>query len=95
MVTDISEDHAVLFLQAPGPMLGEALKIGKAWGFEYCTMATLERNESEKRLGDFLIEATYFLQVGRRFGSTISFSDLELNGAFVPAPVGNLIFELV
>lgn len=38
-VNSIADDNCILFLWATGPQLANAVELGKAWGFEYKTVA--------------------------------------------------------
>lgn len=38
-VSDIAEDDSLLFLWATSPHLDQAIELGKAWGFEWATIA--------------------------------------------------------
>ena len=38
-VSDIAEDDSLLFLWATSPHLDQAIELGKAWGFEWATVA--------------------------------------------------------
>ena len=49
-VAEVADQHCVLFLWATFPQLPEALKVIKAWGFQYKTVAFvwLKQNKSKK-----------------------------------------------
>ena len=47
-VTDLADKDCALFLWATFPMLPEALKLIKAWGFEYKTVAFVWLKQNKK-----------------------------------------------
>ena len=64
-VSELAEDSSVLFLWATNPLLPEALRVVKAWGFEYVTnMAWIK--DAGRGKGWFLKSKHELLIIGRK-----------------------------
>jgi len=46
-VSEFADDNCLLFMWATGPKLDVAFKVGKEWGFEYCTVGFLWHKERD------------------------------------------------
>jgi N6-adenosine-specific RNA methylase IME4 len=52
-VADLADDNCVLFMWATFPMLPDGLRVVKAWGFDYKTVAFVWIKSNKKTKSDF------------------------------------------
>lgn len=64
-IQDICEDDCLMFMWTTGPKLGESIELGRAWGFEYVTVAFVW-DKCRLNSGNYTMSSTEFCQLFKR-----------------------------